>query len=111
LKFFLETLRVQNQTGLMQFDVLLFALTHACSAELKRALLHETLDKHFTFVDVRMSQVSGELSKLINGHKFMDMDPQSDETIKKSTFLRWQDQVSECTLRGIRTLCHFIRFR
>ena len=76
-----------------------FDMTRTCSAELKRALLHETLDKHFTFVDVRLSNVAIELQKLLNAHKFMDMDAPTADTRKLSTFHRWQEQVSGCTLQ------------
>ena len=76
-----------------------FDMTRTCSAELKRALLHETLDKHFTFVDVRMSNVAIELQKLLNAHKFMDMDAPTADTRKLSTFHRWKEQVSGCTLQ------------
>ena len=79
------------------------ALTRTCSAELKRALLHETLDRHFTFVDVRLSNVAIELQKLLNSHKFMDMDAPTANTYKLSTYHRWQEQVSECTLQGTRS--------
>lgn len=78
-------------------------MTRTCSAELKRGLLHETLDKHFTFVDVRLSHVAAELQKLLNAHKFMDMDAPTIDARKLSTYHRWQEQVSECTLQLTRS--------
>ena len=38
-------------------------------------MLHETLDRHFTYVDVRLTDISAELQKLLNAHKFMDDAP------------------------------------
>jgi hypothetical protein len=81
--------------------VYLFVMTFTRSAALKRGLLHEAVEQHFTFVDVRMSQVASELEKLLKAHKFMDMEPVPDENFKKSTYHRWQAQVSlksQCTL-------------
>lgn len=81
----------------------LFTLTRSHSAELKRGLLHETLDKHFTFVDVRMSKVSIDLQNLLRNDQFMDQDqPKAGD--KLSTLHRWKEQVSECTLQCLRHL-------
>ena len=81
-----------------------FVLTRMFSAELRRAMLYETLDRHFTFVDVRMADICNELQKLINAQKFMDDDPFDKEKYKQSTYQRWSAQVSECVLHGIGTL-------
>ena len=78
-----------------------FVLTRMFSAELRRAMLYETLDRHFTFVDVRMADICAELQKLINAQKFMDDDPLDNEKYKQSTYQRWNAQVSlipQCTL-------------
>lgn len=72
-------------------------------------MLCETLDRHFTFVDVRMADISIELQKLINAHKFMDEDPFDKEKYKQSTYQRWSAQVSENALHGIVTLRQRIR--
>lgn len=85
------------------------ALIRAFSAELRRAMLHETLCRHFTFVDVRMSDVCADLKKLIDANKFMDDDPFNKDKYKQSTYQRWNAQVSECTLHGSGTSRHFIR--
>jgi hypothetical protein len=81
------------------------ALTRARSAELKRGTLHEILDKHFTFVDIRMSRVSLDLQNVLRMHSFMDSEPPSsnpkEASRKKSTLYRWHEQVSECTLTCI----------
>ena len=86
-----------------------FVLTRMFSAELRRAMLHETLDRHFTFVDVRMTDVCTELQKLLNAGKFMDDDPLDKGKYKQSTLQRWNAQVTECTLRVVGTSCHCIR--
>ncbi len=86
-----------------------FVLTPTFSAELRRAMLHETLDRHFTFVDVRMTDVCTELQKLLNAGKFMDDDPLDKGKYKQSTLQRWNAQVTECTLRVVGTSCHCIR--
>lgn len=81
------------------------APTRSRSAELKRGPLNEILDKHFTFVDVRMSRVSLDLQNVLRMHSFMDSEPPSsnpkEASRKKSTLYRWLDQVSECTLTRI----------
>ncbi len=85
------------------------ALTRARSAELKRGTLHEIIDKHFTFVDIRMSRVSLDLQTVLRMNSFMDSEPPSsnpkEASRKKSTLYRWQEQVSECTLT--RVCVHF----
>ncbi len=91
----------------------LFDLTRTRSAALKRGLLHETLDKHFTFVDVRMSKVSGALQSLEKDGYFMDQDARKDGDKKMSTLHRWRHQVSAhciiCASLGAAT--HTICFR
>ena len=64
------------------------------STNLKKGKLFETLEKNFTFIDVRLSKVSSELSHLLKHHKFMDCDVPTEKTRRKSTFYRWQDQMS-----------------
>ena len=71
-----------------------FVLTRTRSAGLKRGLLHETLDKHFTFVDVRMSKVSLALQTLLKNDQFVDQDSRKDGDKKMSTLQRWKHQVS-----------------
>ena len=71
-----------------------FDLTRTRSAGLKRGLLHETLDKHFTFVDVRVSKVSLALQTLLRNGDFMDQDSRKDDDTKMSTLERWKNQVS-----------------
>jgi hypothetical protein len=75
----------------------IFALTRSRSALLKRGTLNEVLDKHFTFVSIRMAKLSIGLQHLLENHEFMDQKPPVKDCYKKSTFHRWQDQVSECT--------------
>jgi hypothetical protein len=75
-----------------------FVLIRIFSADLKRAPLYETLERHFTFVDVRMTDVSADLQKLIKALKFMDDDPFDNDKYKQSTYQRWNAQVNECTL-------------
>ena len=73
-------------------------LTRTRRAELKRGTLNEVLDKHFTFVDIRMAKIALALQQLLDHHQFMDQNvPVPD--CKKSTLYRWQDQVGECTLQ------------
>jgi hypothetical protein len=86
-----------------------FVLIRIVSADMKRANLHETLNRHFTFVDVRMNDISADLQKLIKSHKFMDDDPFDNDKYKQSTYQRWNAQVGECTLHGIGTSCQRIR--
>jgi hypothetical protein len=64
-------------------------------------MLHETLGRHFTFVDVRMSDVCADLKKLIDANKFMDDEPFNKDKYKQSTYQRWNAQVGECTLNSI----------
>jgi hypothetical protein len=86
-----------------------FVLTRMLSAELRRAMLFETLDRHFTFVDVRIADICHQLQQLINAHKFMDDDPFDNKKYKQSTYQRWNAQVSEYALHGIGTLRQCIR--
>ena len=72
-------------------------------------MLHETLDRHFTYVDVRMTNISAELQKLLNAHKFMDDAPFDKDNYNQSTSQRWNAQAGECTLHGIGTSRHRIR--
>jgi hypothetical protein len=65
------------------------------SAELKRGDLHETLERNFSFVDVRIAKVSNDLQKLRSQGQFMDNEvPSPDNKYRKSTLYRWRDQAS-----------------
>ena len=101
--YFRNTKGVKSSRWCTPGNTYSFALTLTFSAELRRAMLHETLDRHFTFVDVRLSDACADLNKLINSNKFMDDDPFNKDKYKQSTYQRWNAQVSECTLHNIDT--------
>ena len=64
------------------------------SAELKKGTIHESLSHLFTFQTIRVTAVAQKLASLLAKDKFMDCDPIKENTWIKSTFYRWNDQVT-----------------
>jgi hypothetical protein len=64
------------------------------SAELKKGTIHDSLSHLFTFQTIRVTDVARKLASLLAKNKFMDCDPPKDDTWIKSTFHRWNDQVT-----------------
>lgn len=67
-------------------------------AILGKGLIHESLEHLFTFTTVRVARIANDLSSLLKHNKFMDADVPDDTTYRKSTYYRWNDQVSVYTL-------------
>ncbi len=98
LSFTLETTKAERVTGSSHMRC---SQQNNCtdtinnSAELKRGQLHETLERNFTFVDIRTAKVSNDLQKLLVHHQFMDSDvPSPEDKYRMSTLYRWREQAS-----------------
>ena len=64
------------------------------SAELKKGTIYDSLNHLFTFQTIRVSHVALELDKLLSHDKFMDCEAPKPDAYRKSTYYRWNDQVS-----------------
>ena len=67
-------------------------------AILGKGMIHESLEHLFTFTTVRVARIANDLNSLLKQNKFMDSDVPDDKTYRKSTYYRWNDQVSVYTL-------------
>ena len=64
-------------------------------AQLKRGTLWQTLERIFSFMEIRIAKVSKDLAHILHASKFMDSEVPTKDTYRKSTLYRWQDQARE----------------
>jgi hypothetical protein len=63
-------------------------------AALAKGTIHDSLSRLFVFQTIRVSKVAIDLETLLKHHKFMDCDVPKEDTYRKSTLYRWNDQAS-----------------